>query len=334
MAGDEPLLARNYDWHLGHAMVMVNQPGIEKLALSLDNPARWTSKYGSVTINQYGRELPCDGMNEQGLAIVVLWLDETEYPASDQRPSVTAAQWLQYQLDTATTVDEVIGSDKRLRITPLGGATVHYFVADATGESAVVEFLNGKMVVQRGDTPARSLITNSTCASSNAALSEHLKLPQGERSSYGNSLDRFVTLASAVEHFDVGDNPPYHAAFEAIDLVRDVGRTRWQLVCNLKARQFYFRTLDNRAIRQVDFSKLRFSPNNAAQVLDIEAPLSGDATAEFRDYRRADNEKLIASSFQASSFVRNLPAAFVQLVVLYPETSCRPAQAATQLSSP
>ena len=32
-------------------------------------PASWVSKYGSVTFNQYGRELPTGGMNEAGLVV-------------------------------------------------------------------------------------------------------------------------------------------------------------------------------------------------------------------------------------------------------------------------
>lgn len=325
MAEGQPLLARNYDWHLGHALVMVNQPGIEKLALSLDTPARWVSKFGSVTINQYGRELPQDGMNEQGLAIVVLWLDETEYPQRDDRPTVTAAQWVQYQLDTASTVEEVIASDKHLRITPLGGAKVHYFVADATGDCAVVEFLNGKMVAQRGDSPARALITNDTCESSNAALREHLKSPRSERRLYGDSLDRFVTLAGAAERFDTGNQPSHAAAFEAIDLVRHAERTRWQVVCDLKAKQFHFRTLNHRVRRSIDLGKLPFSPTQVAQVLDIEAPLAGDVTAKFRDYRQADNRHLVEKSFAGSTFTSVLPPLFVQQVICYPEVACRPA---------
>src|SRR5690606_9913051 len=78
--GDHYVAGRNYDWHLGHGMVMVNKRDMAKQALSFDNPAKWISRYGSVTLNQYGRELPCEGMNEKGLSISMLWLDETKYP--------------------------------------------------------------------------------------------------------------------------------------------------------------------------------------------------------------------------------------------------------------
>lgn len=327
MAGDTPVVARNYDWHLGHALAMVNQPGIEKLALTLETPARWTSKYGSVTINQYGRELPQDGMNEAGLAIVVLWLDETEYPKPDGRPTVTAAQWVQYQLDTAATVNDVVDSDEKIRITPLGGARVHYFVADAKGNSAVIEFLEGEMVAHYGDALKHALITNDTCTASHATLARHLRSSRQARvPTGGGSLDRYVRLASAVQAFAPTDQSPTAAAFAAIDTVRNPQRTRWQSVCDLKNKQFCFRTLGNESVRTVDLTKIDFAATNPAQVLEIQAPLAGDITSKFRDYRSADNRELIQRSFSATGFARSLPAALIEQVILYPEVSCRPAR--------
>jgi penicillin V acylase-like amidase (Ntn superfamily) len=43
------------------------------------NPAKWVSRYGSVTFNQYGCENPTGGMNEAGLVVEQMWLDESAY---------------------------------------------------------------------------------------------------------------------------------------------------------------------------------------------------------------------------------------------------------------
>ena len=40
----------------------------------------WTSKFGNVTFNQYGKEFPTGGMNENGLVIELMWLNEARYP--------------------------------------------------------------------------------------------------------------------------------------------------------------------------------------------------------------------------------------------------------------
>ena len=321
----QPLVGRNYDWHLSHALVMVNQPGIAKRALSFDNPAKWTSRFGSVTINQYGRELPCEGINEAGLAIAILWLDETEYPQRDDRPSITNAQWLQHQLDTAETIEQVIASDNSIRITPLGGAKVHYFVADATGDCAVVEFLNGKMVVHRGDTLPHPIITNSTCAQSKSFLRSHTGFGGTQTIPTGlKSLHRYARLALISQQASNDSESPFNVVFAALDSVRNPNSTRWQVVYDLKAKQMHFRTRDNRAVRRVDLSKIDFGSEHSVQVFDIEQRASGDVTPEFRDYTFRDNRRLVERSIGRSQFASNLPAALIQKVIRYPEEWCHP----------
>ena len=61
----EVLFGRNYDWTIGDALVLVNKRGVAKTAtiIDSDNGAKWISKYGSVTFNQYGRENPTGGRN-------------------------------------------------------------------------------------------------------------------------------------------------------------------------------------------------------------------------------------------------------------------------------
>ena len=87
--GSQAVFGKNYDWGVGDGLVIVNKRGVAKTALipPQEKPARWVSRYGSLTFNQYGRELPSGGMNEAGLALELMWLDETRYPAPDGRPA-------------------------------------------------------------------------------------------------------------------------------------------------------------------------------------------------------------------------------------------------------
>jgi Penicillin V acylase and related amidases len=48
-----------------------------------EKPIEWISKYGSITFNQSGREFPHGGINEKGLVIEQMWLDEAAYPEMD-----------------------------------------------------------------------------------------------------------------------------------------------------------------------------------------------------------------------------------------------------------
>jgi len=145
-----PVFARNYDWAVGVGMVIVNKRGLAKTALTRppEIPVKWVSKYGSVTFNQYGRELPMGGMNEAGLVVETMWLQETRYPSRDDRPALRELAWIQYQLDNCRNVDEVVATDVKLRISS-DSVPIHFLVCDPSGECATVEFLEGEMVVHR-----------------------------------------------------------------------------------------------------------------------------------------------------------------------------------------
>lgn len=328
--GDQLVAGRNYDWHMGHGMVMVNQRHMAKQALSFDDPAKWTSQYGSVTLNQYARELPCEGMNEKGLVIAMLWLDETEYPESDKRPSVTVAQWVQYQLDTAATVEEVIASDKKIRITPFGGVKIHYFVADATGDSATIEFLRGKMVVHRGSDMPVPAITNSTYAESAAYLEQHTGFG-GDRPTPQSlsSLDRFARLCTNSCNIEPGDGSLPEACLDVMETVAKRQATQWQNAYDITNRKLFFRTMSNRDVREVSIEKFRFDCDQPVMVLDMDAPLKGDVTAEFRPYTVDHNRQLVDKAMADARRVVNLPTAIRDIVANYPEFYCKPAPEAS-----
>ena len=112
-----PVFGRNYDWGVGVANVTINKRGLKKTALveEGEDPAEWTSKFGSLTFNQYGHELPTGGMNEAGLVVEVMWLDETRFPTRDERKGLCELQWVQYQLDNCRNVEEVLATDSRIR---------------------------------------------------------------------------------------------------------------------------------------------------------------------------------------------------------------------------
>src|SRR5262245_599189 len=105
--GSEMLVGKNYDWDIGDGLVIVNKRGLAKTSMAGTNPARWGSRYGSVTFNQYGRELPSGGMNEAGLVVELMWLEATRYPTTRSLPVLGCLEWIQYQLDTAATLSDL-----------------------------------------------------------------------------------------------------------------------------------------------------------------------------------------------------------------------------------
>jgi penicillin V acylase-like amidase (Ntn superfamily) len=100
----EVLFGRNYDWDIGDALIFVNKRGVIKTSTEESpKPAKWVSKYGSITFNQYGRENPTGGMNEVGLVVEQMWLDETQYVKDPSLPTIGTQEWIQYLLDTSAT---------------------------------------------------------------------------------------------------------------------------------------------------------------------------------------------------------------------------------------
>ena len=100
----------------------------------------------------------CDGMNEKGLVANLLFLTESSYfRPDDNRPVMGLSIWTQYVLDNFATVDEAVAelSKEVFRIDdpdlPNGAkSTLHLSISDASGNSAIFEYLNGNLVIHEG----------------------------------------------------------------------------------------------------------------------------------------------------------------------------------------
>lgn len=279
---------RNLDWSWEDGMVLVNPRNVQKRAFVLaTNAATWTSRFGSVTFNQFGREMPFGGMNEAGLVIENMWLANTKYPPADSRPEINMLQWIQYQLDNHSNVTQVIESDKHIRLenTPLR-ARIHYLVCDAQGNSAAIEFLNGTMKVHTGKDLPFSALANDPYATS-LAMAQKLSIDLTKPLTNGNSMPRFCRAAARAGAFkSAGDPQRYIAyAFETLEQVRQGDYTAWQMVYDVSARRIQFRTRSNPNLRSVDLTSLDFSCKQPVQFADLKASASG--SLKFRDLKES-----------------------------------------------
>jgi choloylglycine hydrolase len=310
--GGRKFFGRNYDFEIGDGMVMVNPAGLRKVGFRENGP-KWISRFGSVTFNQFGRDNPMGGMNEAALVIELMWLEDTEYPSEDARMPLGTLEWIQYQLDTAATVDEVLQSHKKVRID--GGAPLHYLVSDARGHAATIEFLRGKLVAHTEDTLPVPVLTNSTYQESLGYLaSRNGKAPGGS-----GSKERFARAAVRLDALRVsGSEKPVEALFDVLASVAQPS-TRWSIVYDQSKRLIHFRTDVHRPLRFVSLDALSFSCADGAKLLDIDTRIEGDVAAKLKPYSTAANLAFITRTYAASSVTRRTPATEVAAIAAQPE---------------
>lgn len=316
------VFGRNYDWNLGDALIMVNKRGCLKRSTNRPNEkgekAIWTAKYGSVTFNQYGRELPMGGMNEVGLVVEAMALSDTRYPIPDDRPYVgSASQWRQYLLDTCATVAEVIASDREIRIsntTP--GIGTHVLVLDRSGDRAAIEFLNGRMAIHTGDDFPIAVLTNDTYARS----LKYLRKDSPPIFDNYNSIQRFITAAKRNQACQARTtNELVDFAFGTLASVAST-RTQWRIVYDNTDMRVHFRTRTNRKRRSIDISKFDFSSISPVKILDVNADLSGDVAGQFSNYTYESNRNLIGRSYRQTSFLSRIPEERLDAIARFPES--------------
>ncbi|WDZ83056.1 linear amide C-N hydrolase [Micromonospora cathayae] len=216
---DRPLFARNFDWEPNPAMVLRTDPPDGYASISLVDIS-----YLGVGPDPAGDPrlldaplLPFDGMNERGLAVGLAADDNARAEPVPGRPRVGSVRILRLVLDQAATVAEAVRVFERYNLDFEGGPPLHYLLADATGASAVVEFVDGRMRVQSGRESWRAL-TNVPV----------IDVPEQRR----RDDHRYGVLAEALTK--AGGTVDAPAALELLDRVRQ-GHTRWSVTYGLRS---------------------------------------------------------------------------------------------------
>jgi len=162
---------------------------------------QWTSKYGSVITAGFDGATS-DGLNEKGLMVNLLYLAEADFGKRDNsRPGISWAAYTQYLLDNYATVEEAVQGEKdyhlQLVTSPIPGSakkppTLHFSLSDATGDSAVFEHLNGKLVIHHGR--QYNVMTNSPTYDQQIALNAYWESIGGKVMLPGTirAADRYV----------------------------------------------------------------------------------------------------------------------------------------------
>ena len=193
----------------------------------------------------------------------MLWLDETVYPAAAP-PTIGELEWIQYQLDVHATVAEVVASVEEFSIRPIGGK-IHYLLADASGERALVEFIDGRARVHRGS-EGPLVCTNDTQTLSELAFAKLRTMKLDGTSSRVRYARLRLGLAAQTAP------PTVDGAFAALQAVAERGgryRTQWSAVYEVRKGRIHVRTDGARQAFTIDLAALDWSPGSGTTFQDL-----------------------------------------------------------------
>lgn len=285
-------------------MVFVNKRGIFKTGRTWSELAtrqggdpstlRWISRYGSLTFNTFGRDLPDGGINEAGLYIWEMGLggSDVAYPRHPGLPRLNQMQWMQYVLDNFATIDDAV---KAAREIELEGWGWHFFVGDGEGNCAAIDFVDNEAVVHRGEElPVAGLF--NALYSLERERSRYFK-------GYGGLWDvdmkdirvpRYVKIGQLQRDYDPRQDPVEYALM-MLDAIYVNEVADWSVVFDVRRGKAYFRTSWNRTVKSFDYKNLDYSAATPVRVLNIDIKEAGEVGSLFKDYSHELSAAFIAS---------------------------------------
>lgn len=181
--------------------------------------------------------LPFDGMNEKGLAITSLAVPEAEAPYYSDKVTLNTTTAMRLVLDNAATVEEAVDLLRQYNIYFSNGIACHYLIADASGHSAIVEYINQELCIVETDEEYQ--------IASNFIAYDGLNIGEGF-----TEFERYDKVQNAIEV-----NEGTLEAEGAIQLLVDVGifdgdidKLQWSVLYNLTTGDgeiFANRKMDN-----------------------------------------------------------------------------------------
>jgi penicillin V acylase-like amidase (Ntn superfamily) len=313
------IVGRSMDW--GEDMMSnmwVLPRGMKRDGRGGKNTISWVSKYGSLIVSAYDIGT-ADGMNEKGLVVNELALVESNYgkpPAGAK--VISLSTWPQYVLDNFATVAEAVADlrkeEFRVQTIVLGTgrpANMHLVISDPTGDSAVFEYIDGKLVIHHGK--QYTVMTNSPTFDKQLAILEYWKEAGGLTKSLpgtSRAADRFVRTTFLLQVLPDKVSPTYisgapqqdfkfQAPMAVLSLMRSVGTplgfaneeqpwvssTIWRTVSDSTNRVVMFDSALTPATFWVKLDDLDLKPGAPVRKLELAGgkTYSGNAVDKFVD---------------------------------------------------
>lgn len=250
----------------------------------------WTSQYASVVAVGYDMGVS-EGMNEKGLVCNLLYLPGSVYarPGGDTRPRMSSSVWASYVLDNfATTAQavEALALDAFQVDAPAmpGGdpTTLHMAISDVTGNSAIIEYVDGKISIYQGR--QYQVMTNAPTYDKQLAVAQYWETVGGLNMLPGTSRsqDRFAratfyvkAIPGSADHrtalagvFGIVDNCAVPTGI-TVPNQPEVSTTQWRSVSDQNRQVYYFKPTLAPAALWVDLQEYQLGPGSPVMKLDL-----------------------------------------------------------------
>lgn len=250
-ADGNQIMGRNYDWdiNLEVSLVVHTSPknGYKSVGMT---DLGFTGVSAGFETNQekervlYAPIFTTDGINEKGLTCTVLILDEKGVYQNSDKQDVVTSMVVRLLLDKTATVKEAEELLNKYDIVsafyankfsdPNQGKNFHWLVTDKTGDSAVFEFVDNKLVVNRTPVDVESDFGKMTDINDISDINEQVKISypkkdtgyqlvtnfyvsEGAENTIGEGFWRYQTLKNKLEE---NPNPTKEEAMKYLEAVR------------------------------------------------------------------------------------------------------------------
>lgn len=312
------ITGRSMDWSEDmHSDLWVFPRGMKRDGAAGPKSVTWTSKYGSLIVSGYNAGT-ADGMNEKGLVANLLYLAESDYgKPNDQAALLSISLWAQYALDNFARVSEAVDALSKqpfmvlAPVLPNGSpAQLHLSVSDETGDSAIFEYIDGKLVVHHGK--EYQVMTNSPNFSKQLALNAYWEQIGGLKFLPGTNraADRFARASFFIGAIPKEEAPKYITAVPKHDFINqavasvlgvirsvsvplgittpgepNIASTLWRTVSDQKNKVYFFDSATSPNTFWVTLSDLDFKHEAAVKKLATADGkiYSGNAAAKFEE---------------------------------------------------
>lgn len=220
------IFGRNFDWYRHPALILFTDPPDAYASVSLVDISYLGFSAENKPTGKLNQRLleapfyPFDGMNEWGLAVGMNAISHSDGISDPAKTTIGSLHVIRLWLDYAKNVDEALALIKDYNVS-FREVPIHYLVADSSGNSALVEFIDGEMRIIRNELPFQ--------VTTNFVITE---TPPGQRL---QSCWRYAKVIRKLETTEATLSP-----HEAMNLLKDVSQrgessTIWSIVYGMSS---------------------------------------------------------------------------------------------------